>query len=75
MGWQFCSEDKYIAPFEFDLIYNIIEIYDECVKEPGIMIKDPNLSKQVGDIMDSLVKLVKDIVISGMYNFIIVIIW
>ena len=56
---NFAAKIKFLAPFEFDLINNIIEIYDKCVKGPGIMIKDPILTKQVAHIMGSLIKLVK----------------
>ena len=70
---NFTAKIKYIAPFEFDLIYSIIELYDECVKGPDIMIKDPNLTKQFSHIMRSTVKLVeKVIVLSNLFNFFIV---
>ena len=55
---NFTAKIRCIAPFEFDLIYSIIELYNECIKGSNIMIKDPILTKQVGDIMSSLVKLV-----------------
>ena len=42
---NFTAKIKCIALFEFDLIYNTIELYDECVKGPGIMIEDPILTK------------------------------
>ena len=39
------------------MLYEMIGLYKECVKGPAIMIKNPYLTKQVGDIMGSLVKL------------------
>ena len=52
---NFAAKIKYIAPFEFDLICSIIELYNECINGSDIMIKYLILTKQVGDIMGSLV--------------------
>ena len=51
---------KYICPFEYELIYDIMGLYSECAKGGDIMIKDPVLTRQVDHTMGSLVKLVKE---------------
>ena len=51
----FLAKMKYIAPFEFISMYRIIQLYNECVKRSGIMIKDPNLTKQFVHILGSIV--------------------
>ena len=57
---KFKEKLKYICPFEYDLIYDIMELYSECAKGTDIMIKDPILTKQVDHTMRILVKLVKE---------------
>jgi len=54
-GKTFKEKLEYIAPFEFDLIYVIMELYIESVKGSDIMIKDPTLTKQVDHIMGTLI--------------------
>ena len=51
---------KYIAPVEFKIIYRIMHLYNECVKGPDIMIKDPNLTRQFLLNMRSFMKLRED---------------
>ena len=57
---HFTAKIKYTTPFEFDLKYCIIQLYNECVKWTDIKIKDPNLTKQFAHILRSIVKLVED---------------
>ena len=51
---------KYICPFEYDLIYDIMELYSECAKGSDIMINDTILRRRVDQTMDRLVRLVKE---------------
>ena len=54
---KFKEKLKYIYPFGYDLIYDIIELYSEWAKSGDIMIKDPILTMQVDHTMGTLVKL------------------
>ena len=51
---------KYICPFEYELIYDIMGLYSECAKGRDIMIDDPILTRQVDHTMNRLVRLVKE---------------
>ena len=51
---------KYICPFEYDLIYDIMGLYSECAKGSDIMINDPILTRRVDQTMDRLVRLAKE---------------
>ena len=37
---------QYTAPIEFKMIYNIMHLYQECVKGDDYLIKDPKLTKE-----------------------------
>ena len=37
---------QYTAPIEFKMIYNIMHLYQECVKGSDYLIKDPKLTKE-----------------------------
>ena len=51
---------KYICPFQYELIYDIMGLYSECAKSRDIMIDGPILTRQVDHTMNRLVTLVKD---------------
>ena len=53
---NFAVKIKYIAPFDFIIIYKMIGLYKECVKGSDIILGDPKLTKEFADILSSIDK-------------------
>ena len=57
---KFKESLKFICPFDYELIYDIMGLHSEYAKGRDIMIDDPILKRRVDHTMNGLLRLVKE---------------